>query len=181
MRKIVCDTLPHFGENHHYFLKPEPRFELRNLGSRIWKGRWISDFQWPRKTVIQCFCFGCCTTWQGSLDWFDADLSARPALLCVFPNFIIVLSLPTIFFFGFKNTNTTNIRDRSLLSLWTDGEVEYPRGGDGHWKAKKERKNIIELHAKSIKTSRVDFAVIRVGVQLCSTITEILVQKHFLI
>ena len=29
--------------------------------------------------------------------------------------------------------------------------------GDGHWKAKKERKKIFELHIKYIKTSRPDF------------------------
>jgi len=45
-------------------------------------------------------------------------------------------------------------------------------GGDGRWKAKKERK----LHAKSITSSRADFAVI--GVQLCSTITGIFVLEH---
>jgi len=26
-----------------------------------------------------CFCNGYCATWRGSLDWFEADLSARPA------------------------------------------------------------------------------------------------------
>jgi len=41
------------------------------------------------------------------------------------------------------------------------------------------KKNIFDLHAQSTTTSQADFAVI--GVQLCSTITGILVMEHFLI
>jgi len=44
---------------------------------------------------------------------------------------------------------------------------------------RKKGKYIFELLAKQIKISRADIAVI--GVQLCLTITEIVVQKHFLI
>jgi len=41
------------------------------------------------------------------------------------------------------------------------------------------KKKIFALHAQSATTSQADFAVI--GVQLCSTITCILVMEHFLI
>jgi len=51
--------------------------------------------------------------------------------------------------------------------------------GDGQRNTKKERKKILELHAQSATTSQANFAVI--GVQLCSTITGILVVEHFLI
>jgi len=52
-------------------------------------------------------------------------------------------------------------------------------GWDCHRKAKKERKKIFALHAKKVTTSRANFVVI--GVQLCSTVTGILVLEHFLI